>query len=659
MEFYGTKGFISIFLLIAGLLGCPAFGAVIRIDEGFSSRLIGRDLEVFEDSSGTLPFEAVQAASFQPNPYAVAAYGYAHSAFWYRTQIDNPSPLPQTVYLELAISWIDHFSLFVFEADHWTQQHVGMLHPSAERRVDNNMPTHRIELPPHSQQVIYIRLASSDTLIFPLYLRSADAFASHVRIKEQMYGIFVGIMAVASFYGFIFFIYTFNRAYLYYLFNTISWVLMFASWDGYGRELLFHDNFWWSKNFNVLAMCLSLIWGTAFTLKILDIQKISPGVARLALIWIVIQTTLIMLVFVLPYAVMMKTSVFIAMAFPALLLMMGITAWRRRHPMAGFYLLSWSFPVAGVVLFSGMTLGLVSGTSLSVYALHFGILCQSLFLSFTLSYHLREATRSASVLKVSVEAAGVAHSALMKSDLDTEHFEMSYRYQPCELSGGDVFTCLQDPRGIYSYVLVADISGHGITATIISSAFAGALNAAIKGLQSLDLGLEDSCQKILSDVNLVMCDYFARTNHFASAVLVGIDLSKGEAVYINAGHRNIFVKQDNKVSAVLRGGSLMGFGPSAKFTALPLQLAPEDMLLLFTDGLVENDFGGSERNRIGLITRSLKEGSGTQDVIDRIWQPLAGRRSIRNPDDDMTLIVLRLKALLKAEEDLAKLRVPG
>jgi hypothetical protein len=53
------------------------------------------------------------------------------------------------------------------------------------------------------------------------------------------------------------------------------------------------------------------------------------------------------------------------------------------------------------------------------------------------------------------------------------------------------------------------------------------LNAAVNGLHDSSLTLDKSCRKVMNDVNQVMCDYFARTNHFASAVLVGIDHRSG------------------------------------------------------------------------------------------------------------------------------------
>jgi len=645
----GRPRFLKYYPLVLALyilLGSqPSRAAVVTIDEAFTTRLMGLDFEFYEDPSGLLDFESIQQKEFKPNPYRVPAFGYAKSTYWYRFQLRNVTEQDQRLFLELSIAWIDHFSIFTQQQGRWVMHEAGVATPIAKRPAQNNMPTHHILLAAQSEQTIYLRIYSSDTIIIPIHLYTATAFASHIRVKEMLYGIFAGIMAVAAFYGFVFFVYTLNKAYLYYFLNTISWLVMFAAWDGYGQEYVFQDNYWWNKHFNVLVVTSSLAFGALFTSRILEIPSYSKTLTWVVRAWVMVQMLLAGLTFILPYAVMMQAAAVIAPGFPVLLVTTMVTALRSRMRIARYYLVSWMFPVVGVVVFNGLAVGLVPGSPLFVYALHFGVLVQSLFLSFTLSYHLREATRNASVLKVSVEAAGLAHTALMKNDLDPQSFELAYRYRPCDESGGDVFSCLQDPRGHYSYVVVGDVSGHGITAAIISSAFTGALNAAVKGLGGSELCLEDSCRKIMNDLNKVMCDYFARTNHFASAVLMGIDNRDGQTIYINAGHRNVFLKHGSKISALLRGGSLMGFQSVFNLAPVRLTLAENDMLLLYTDGLIENDFGASQKSRFDLIVNSLKNSGHPQAVLDSIWQAIDPQKQDIHYEDDMTLLVIKLTSL--------------
>jgi serine phosphatase RsbU (regulator of sigma subunit) len=640
--------FIRLTVLLTMLSPGTLYAAVITIDESFSEKLLGLDLDFHEDISAKLDFEEVQGQDFQPNPYPVPTFGYAKSTYWYRTTLRNVTNQKQRLYLELEISWIDQFSLFVEEGGQWVRRDAGVATLLKDRAVPNNRATHYIDLPAQSEQTIYLRISSSDTIILPMHLHSSASFASHIRIKELLYGLFAGIMAVAAFYGFVFFFYTFNRAYLYYFLNTISWLVMFAAWDGYTQEFLFHDNYVWNKRFNVLMISSSLIWGALFTAKILLTAAYSKRLNWIVRAWVGLQATIAFLSLVLPYSLIMQTSATVALLFPVLLAATSIAALRQRMSIARNYLVSWSFPIVGVIFYNSMIVGLVPGSPLVIYTLHFTVLMQILFLSFLLSYHLREATQNASILKISAEAAGLAQTALMKNDLDPHSFKLAYRYRPCEDSGGDVFSCLQDPRGFYSYAVVGDVSGHGITAAIISSAFTGALNAAVKGLCSTDLDLEQSCRKVMNDVNQVMCDYFARTNHFASAVLVGIDTRNGHAIYINAGHRNIFLKKGGRVSTLLRGGSLMGLQLGCNLTPVSLTLEENDMLVLFTDGLVENDFGVSQKVRFDVIMRSLNARSEPQEVLDAIWQGIVTADDGHHFDDDMTLLVIKVTSFKAA-----------
>jgi hypothetical protein len=620
----------------------------MHIDGMFTGKLIGPDLDFYEDESGELDFDSVRAQEFKPNPHRVPAFGFSRSTYWYRMTLKNATDLNRRLYLELATSWIDHFSLFVEESGNWVRRDAGVATLLKDRSVTNNQPTHRIDLPAQGEKTIYLRITSSDSILLPMHLHSAASFSRHVRIKELLYGLFAGIMAVAAFYGLVFFVYTFNKAYLYYLMNTLSWFVMFATWDGYVQEFLFHDNFFWNKCFNVLMIASSLTWGSLFTAQILEIPSYSRKLSWVVRAWVTLQVLMALLVLVLPYPLMMQTAAIMGLGFPFLLISISVVALRQRLSIARNYLLSWIFPIIGVIVYASMVVGLLPGHPLIVYALHFAVLMQSLFLSFMLSYHLREATHNASVLKVSVEAAGLAHTALMKNELDPQSFELAYRYRPCEESGGDVFSCMRDPRGSYSYIVVGDVSGHGISAAIISSAFTGALHAAVKGLKGSSLNLEESCRKVLDDVNQVLCDYFPRTNHHASAALLGIETGTGQLVYLNAGHRNIFLKNGNKVSAILRGGSLMGLPFGSALSPVTLSLAENDMLFLYTDGLLENDFGVSQKARIDVIVKSLKNHTGAQQVLDSIWQGIVTDNGAYHFDDDMTLLVIKVTSLKSA-----------
>src|SRR4029078_3560015 len=102
----------------------------------------------------------------------------------------------------------------------------------------------------------------------------------------------------------------------------------------------------------------------------------------------------------LPYFLSKKTAVVVSMLFVPLMMAAIVVGIRKKTVMARYYLVSWMFPLTCTLIFTGLALGLPQGSSLAIYSLHFGVLCQSLFLSFTLSSHLREATRNASVLKV-------------------------------------------------------------------------------------------------------------------------------------------------------------------------------------------------------------------------------------------------------------------
>jgi hypothetical protein len=61
---------------------------------------------------------------------------------------------------------------------------------------------------------------------------------------------------------------------------------------------------------------------------------------------------------------------------------------------------------------------------------------------------------------------------------------------------------------------------------------------------------------------------------------------------------------------------------------------------------VENEVGRSERSRLDLIARTLKRNTEAEEIIDQIWRPISVARH-QTLADDMTLLVIKLKTLMK------------
>lgn len=147
--------------------------------------------------------------------------------------------------------------------------------------------------------------------------------------------------------------------------------------------------------------------------------------------------------------------------------------------------------------------------------------------------------------------------------------------------GGDYYDCIALEDGRFA-LIVADVTGHGISASLLVNSF----HAALYSFLYSDFTLKDLVHKL----NKVI--YAASPmNKFITAFLVILDPKTGEIEYVSAGHNPAYISTPEAKSIEINSGGIMlgmmGFD-------IPMQ--PEKMilgkgqrLLLYTDGIPEAD----------------------------------------------------------------------
>ena len=144
-------------------------------------------------------------------------------------------------------------------------------------------------------------------------------------------------------------------------------------------------------------------------------------------------------------------------------------------------------------------------------------------------------------------------------------------------------------------------------------------------------------------LNEVMIDYFSKSKHFATMALVGIELATGEACYINAGHRNIFVKNKNGAHPLISQGSILGMNRDAQYFPRLFRLLPDDILMLYTDGLVENHINNYGLYKFKALAEKLERNGTINGIKNQIWKPITLAGSSQVYQDDMTLLLIQFK----------------
>lgn len=176
-------------------------------------------------------------------------------------------------------------------------------------------------------------------------------------------------------------------------------------------------------------------------------------------------------------------------------------------------------------------------------------------------------------------AQNIQKSLLPSSALKNNWLEASGLMTPTKEVGGDYFDFFSLPEDEVAAV-IADVSGHGTGTGIISAMTKSAIIAQLEHAASP--------KEILQNLNKTL---YKVTNKkmFVTCAYVLINALKKEVKYATAGHPPILIyrKSKNMVEELKTNNLGLGLKESVHFNEASVELEEEDVLLLYTDGIIE------------------------------------------------------------------------
>jgi len=204
-------------------------------------------------------------------------------------------------------------------------------------------------------------------------------------------------------------------------------------------------------------------------------------------------------------------------------------------------------------------------------------------------------------------------------------------YLPAESAtrvGGDWYHAQELPGG-RTVLAVGDVAGHGVGAA------SGMAHLRFALIAWLSIGIDDP-SALLSHLNR-LCVQLGITG---TAVLGVLDPATGELTWARAGHAPPLLARGGSVRPLdLPPGLLLGAEENAVYPVRTPRLATGDLLLLYTDGLVERR-APAEPPLLDEVGGLLATASAAVD--DRTVARVAAQLSRPSPDDDTCTLTVRM-----------------
>ena len=149
----------------------------------------------------------------------------------------------------------------------------------------------------------------------------------------------------------------------------------------------------------------------------------------------------------------------------------------------------------------------------------------------------------------------------------------------------------------------------------------------------------------MTRINTALCDG-NKTGMFITMFIGDLDLTTGRLAYCNAGHEAPLLYGQSLSRLPVTPHLPAGILDDMQYKAQETQLAPQETLLLFTDGLTE---ALNKDNKLFDITRVMQTGSQTlasghtapQQVIDEMMAAVNAFVGDASQSDDLTLLALK------------------
>lgn len=246
---------------------------------------------------------------------------------------------------------------------------------------------------------------------------------------------------------------------------------------------------------------------------------------------------------------------------------------------------------------------------------------------------LREAERVRQELEI---AARIQQSLLPHRPPRIPGAELVGRCVPAANVGGDYYDFVTDSAGRLT-LLIADVSGHSVGAALMM--------AMARSVLRREIAEGKSPAAVLRDTNAAMLHDLSNADLFITAFCARYDPETRQLTFANGGHNPplLWCAAEGRIVNLDTDGLIVGVLEDVEYEERTVPLHPGDVLLLYTDGIVEarnpqGAFFGEERLR-----QLLREYAAAAPILlmEHIHQAVRHHIQDSPQQDDITLLILK------------------
>ena len=184
-------------------------------------------------------------------------------------------------------------------------------------------------------------------------------------------------------------------------------------------------------------------------------------------------------------------------------------------------------------------------------------------------------------------------------------------------------------------LVVADVAGKSVPAALLMATFQASLHTLAKASKPLP--------DLVEGLNGYACAHSVGGLRFTTAFLADLEPTGRALTYVNAGHNPpILRRASGQIERLEAGGLPLGIAPGAQHSYGNVTLNRGDLLVIFTDGVVEAENArGEEYGESRLLELLSSTPGGARDDLNRLMSSVDTFVGAARQHDDITCLILR------------------
>ncbi|MEW5818949.1 MAG: GAF domain-containing SpoIIE family protein phosphatase [Cyanobacteriota bacterium] len=228
--------------------------------------------------------------------------------------------------------------------------------------------------------------------------------------------------------------------------------------------------------------------------------------------------------------------------------------------------------------------------------------------------------------------------ATIRLHINNNNYSVTGFYSPCSTLGGDFYDIVEENN--YINLTIADVSGHGLSSSLITALYKMALHKFVNSNTSV------RPNEICTYLNNDLCK-FIKTGDYITAFLAFFDKETKKLTFSSAGHPYpIYYKaSDNSYNFLEANGLPFAMLDNQEYPVKSIDLYPGDKVLMYTDGITEAiDDQMKMFKKEGLVESVKKHPNlNSVELIKKIFEDVTEYTQSDLFPDDITMLLIEIK----------------